>query len=148
MRIQILLQFFIDKLPKGMAKVTHNMTLTRLLRNGLTYSRLISFFESAHNTLDFYDKLKDIGIERKASKSLASHLLTMGYLCRGAIENEQRLEIGETKEDIELNTDVPKNGKYFYEEKRTFDYYYYLTYVLLKIHFLYTPMVQKSSDFY
>ena len=111
--------FFLDKLPKGMAKVTHNMTLTRLLRNGLTYSRLISFFESAQNTLDFYDKLKDIGIERKASKSLASHLLTMGYCCRGAIESEQRIEIGETKEDIELDTDTPKNGifLYFYKEK-------------------------------
>ena len=96
-----------------MAKVTHKMTLSRLLRNGLTYSRLISFFESAQCTYDFYDKLKDMGIERKASKSVAAHLLTMGYYCRGAIEKEQRIETG-TKEDVNYNsTDETKKSILF-----------------------------------
>ncbi|XP_066929718.1 uncharacterized protein [Clytia hemisphaerica] len=91
-----------ENLPKGMAKVTHNMTLNRLLRNGLTYSRLISFFESAECTFDFYDKLKDMGIERKASKSLAAHLLSLGYCCRGAIEKEQRNKAGDDEDDKKI----------------------------------------------
>lgn len=80
----------LENLPKGMAKVTHCMTLTRLLRNGLTYSRLQSLFESAESTLDFYDKLKDIGVDRKAAKSMASHLASSGLTCRGAIEKDIR----------------------------------------------------------
>ena len=66
-----------------MAKVTHTMTLKRLLRNGLTYTRLQEFFEAATSYLDFFDKLKDIGIDRKASKAMARNLSAMGLKCRG-----------------------------------------------------------------
>lgn len=75
-----------------MAKVTHCMTLTRLLRNGLTYTRLQSLFEAAESTLDFYDKMKDIGIERKAAKSIAGHLASSGLTCRGAVEKDSRAD--------------------------------------------------------
>ena len=48
-------------MPAGLAKVTHTMTLKRLLRNGLTHDRLKEVFQSSVSFLDFYDKMKDIG---------------------------------------------------------------------------------------
>lgn len=55
-----------------------------------------------------------MGIERKASKSIAAHLLTMGICCRGAIEKEQRIDIYESEMEnvIENSKEENKNGKY------------------------------------
>lgn len=87
-----------DNLPENMAKASHAMTLNRLLRNGLTYSRLISLFESSSNTYDFFDKLKDIGIERKCSKAIAAQLISMNYCCGNDVQLNKRDETVNEKE--------------------------------------------------
>ena len=77
---------FSDNLPKGLSKTTHTMTLHRLLRNGLTYKRLQVFFESSVSYLDFYERLQELGIDRKAAKSMASRFSSMGLMCKGCRE--------------------------------------------------------------
>jgi len=76
------------------------MTLSRLLRNGLTFSKLISHFESSRGVFEFYDKLKDIGIERKAAKSIADFLVR-DHKPTGAVEEEARTEVGQSSQDAE-----------------------------------------------
>lgn len=85
-----------DNLPEGMAKVTHTMTLKRLLRNGLTYTRLQDLFKSSISYLDFYDKLNDVGVDRKAAKAIASRLSSMGLQCEGGlteIKNSEEVQV-------------------------------------------------------
>ena len=62
------------------------MTLHRLLRNGLTYKRLQAFFENSVSYLDFYERLQELGIDRKAAKSMASRFSSMGLMCKGCRE--------------------------------------------------------------
>ena len=57
-------------MPAGLAKVTHTMTLKRLLRNGLTHDRLKEVFQSSVSFLDFYDKMKDIGKQTYLKQSV------------------------------------------------------------------------------
>lgn len=87
------------------------MTLARLLRNGLTFSKLISHFESSRGVFEFYDKLKDIGIERKAAKSIADFLVR-DHKPTGVVEVENRTEVGhqssQNSEDGAYGEEGPK----------------------------------------
>ena len=83
-----------------MAKATYAMTLSRLLRNGLTHARLQALFESSESTLDFYDRLKQIGIDRKAAKSMAARLISSGLMCRGGIEKEAKSEASDCQNEV------------------------------------------------
>ena len=77
---------FVENLPK-MSLAAHAMTSARLLRSGLTYSRMQAFFESCTSFMDFFDKLKDMGITRSSAKSIALKLDGMGLRCRGIDES-------------------------------------------------------------
>ena len=102
-----------DNLPPDLAKVTHNMTLKRLLRNGITYVELQNLFKSSISFLDFFARLNDMGIERKAAKSIAQRLSSMGLCCSGAVSADNRNEVGdegevETQlEEMTISEDTP-----------------------------------------
>lgn len=95
-----------------MAKVTHSMTLTRLLRNGLTHARLQALFESSESTLDFYDRLKQVGIDRKAAKSMAARLVSSGLMCRGGIEKDSKLNDSDNQKNRKaISSDCQEDTK-------------------------------------
>ena len=98
--ILIFTHVHLENLPSGMAQVTHTMTLRRLLRNGLTYQRLQCLFQGSISFMDFFEKLNDIGIERKAAKAIASQFGSMGLSCRGSVEEDDRLEEAISKVDF------------------------------------------------
>ncbi|XP_065652195.1 uncharacterized protein LOC100215604 isoform X2 [Hydra vulgaris] len=99
-------------MPVGLAKVTYTMTLKRLLRNGLTHERLIEVFQNSVSFQDFYDQMKIIGIERKASKSLAARLSSMGYVCNG--EDKSTLDANSSGYKLVVNSGRKNTADFFY----------------------------------
>ena len=100
-----------NNLPPDLAKVTHNMTLKRLLRNGITYVELQNLFTNSISFLDFFARLDGMGIERKAAKSIANRLSSMGLSCEGSDLCETPREVFDTEDYIFDTEDVPTEEK-------------------------------------
>jgi len=132
-----------DNFPKGLAKVTHTMTLKRLLRNGLTLKRLQELFEGSVSQLEFYDALKDVGIERKASKAMASRLGSMGYVCKGnnanIIKDATLTTIVRSDSGYESIVSINENEVYSANDKLD------LFYDMFVDEFFYPPVVYKYT---
>ncbi|XP_078382983.1 uncharacterized protein LOC144665602 [Oculina patagonica] len=61
-----------------------NMSIKKLLKEGVTYNSLRKIFEECCSFLDFYETMKTYGIERKVSKVMALHFSGQGLQNQGA----------------------------------------------------------------
>ena len=61
------------------------MTSKRLIREGITYDRLQRIFEDCCSFMDFFEFLKERGIERKVAKFIALRFGGMGLQNQGAL---------------------------------------------------------------
>ena len=61
-----------------------NMSIKKLLKDGITYNSLITIFEECCSFLDFYETMKTYGIERKVAKVMALHFSGKGLRNQGA----------------------------------------------------------------
>ena len=61
-----------------------NMSIKKLLKEGITYNSLITIFEECCSFLDFYETMKTYGIERKVAKVMALHFSGKGLHNQGA----------------------------------------------------------------
>ncbi|XP_068706237.1 uncharacterized protein [Montipora foliosa] len=63
---------------------SRNMSVKKLLKEGITYNSLISIFEECCSFMDFYETMKTYGIERKVAKVIALHFSGKGLENQGA----------------------------------------------------------------
>ena len=72
----------LDKLCK-LDACSKNMSIKKLLKEGITYNTLKRIFEDCCSFMDFYEVMKTYGIERKVSKVIALHFGGLGLQNHG-----------------------------------------------------------------
>lgn len=83
-----------------------NMSIKKLLKEGITYNSLKTIFEECCSFMDFYETMKSYGIERKVSKVIALHFSGKGLENQGArpyskLHEEKPVASSSTQESTE-----------------------------------------------
>ena len=81
------LPYFVSLLEKfcNLDACSKNMSVKKLIREGITYNTLRKFFEECRSFMDFYKIMKTYGIERKVAKFIALHFSGQGLENQGAL---------------------------------------------------------------
>ena len=98
-----------EKLAK-LDACSKNMTVKRLLRDGITYDQLKLIFERSASFLEFFQCLKDRGIERKVAKVIALQLGGLGLQNQGYQENVSSGLDATSNEDASEEIDVKNSN--------------------------------------
>ena len=106
---------FLEKFYK-LDACSKNMSIKKLLKEGVTYNTLRKIFEECCSFLDFYETVKTYGIERKVSKVMALHFSGQGFQNQGALglsrvheEKPSQVSSEHQENDKALQPDHPRD---------------------------------------